>query len=129
MKASPNQPPRFNYISPLGIEDSQTILARAILPNQDRIWLPGMYVNAAIIIKEKTVAVAVPLASIQHLEDRDVVFIQQGDVFEAATVELGEQDDHFVEIRSGLKPGQRYVSANSFFLKAELGKNGASHEH
>lgn len=119
----------INYISPLGIEDSQTILARTILPNPERSWLPGMYVNAAIIIKEKTVAVAVPLASIQRLQDTDVVFVQQGDFFEASPVELGEQDDHFVEIRSGLNPGQRYVSENSFFLKAELGKNGASHEH
>lgn len=128
-EGKPQSTTSINYISPLGIEDSQTILARAILPNQDRTWLPGMYVNAAITIKEKAVEVAVPLASIQRLQDMDVVFIQQGDMFEATPVELGEQDDHFVEIRSGLKPGQRYVSENSFFLKAELGKNGASHEH
>ena len=128
-EGKPQSTTSINYISPLGIEDSQTILARAILPNQDRIWLPGMYVNAAIVIKEKSVAVAVPLASIQRLEDKDVVFIQQGDIFEATPVELGEQDDHFVEIRAGLKAGQHYVSENSFFLKAELGKNGASHEH
>lgn len=119
----------IHYISPLGIEDSQTTLARAILPNSERLWLPGMYVNAAIIIKEKRVAIAVPLSSLQRLQDTDVVFVQQGDFFEATPVELGEQDDRFVEIRSGLEAGQRYVSENSFFLKAELGKDGAAHEH
>lgn len=43
----------ISYISPLGIEDSQTNLARAILPNEERSWLPGMYINGAIIINKK----------------------------------------------------------------------------
>lgn len=119
----------ISYISPLGIEDSQTVLARSILSNESNEWLPGMYVNAAIVIQEKTVAVAVPRDALQHVGQSEVVFVQQGDDFEATPVVIGDEDDAWVEIRSGLKPGQRYVSKNSFFLKAELGKSGASHEH
>ncbi|MGQ3891503.1 efflux RND transporter periplasmic adaptor subunit [Legionella sp. CNM-4043-24] len=119
----------LSYIAPLGIEDSQTTLARAVLSNENRIWLPGMYVNGAVIIKEKTAAVAVPLSAIQRLNGSDVVFVQQGDYFEAAPVMTGEKDEHWVEIISGLEAGQRYVSKNSFFMKAELGKEGAAHEH
>lgn len=119
----------INYISPLGIEDSQTTLARAILPNAGRIWLPGMYVNAVITIEKKTVPVAVPHTALQRMQDHDVVFVQQGDFFEATPVILGEEDDQWVEIKSGLEPGQYYVSDNSFFLKAEIGKEGAIHDH
>lgn len=128
-EGKPQAASTINYISPLGIEDSQTTLARTILSNSVRDWMPGMYVNAAIIIGEKAVRVAVPHTALQRLRDSDVVFVQQGDFFEAAPVVLGEEDDQWVEIESGLDPGQRYVSKNSFFLKAELGKEGASHDH
>lgn len=118
----------ISYISPLGIEDSQTTLARAVLPNQNRLWLPGMYVNGEVLIKEKNVPVAVALSAIQRLGEQEVVFVQQGNFFEATPVSLGQQDNEWVEILSGLEEGQRYVIKNSFFIKAELGKEGASHD-
>ncbi|HAT1924045.1 TPA: HlyD family efflux transporter periplasmic adaptor subunit [Legionella pneumophila] len=128
-EGKPTSMSTISYIAPLGIEDSQTILARAVLSNTNRIWLPGMYVNGAIVIKEKTAPVAVLISAIQRLDDADVVFVQQGDYFEATPVVLGQKDDQWVEVVSGLDAGQRYVSKNSFFMKAELGKEGASHEH
>lgn len=124
----PDSTSTISYISPLGIEDSQTILARAVLPNQKRLWLPGMYVNGEIITNEKTVPVAVSLSAIQRMGEQPVVFVQQNNVFEATPVTLGLQDDKWVEIVSGLNSGQRYVTKNSFFIKAELGKEGASHD-
>ncbi|STY78983.1 HelB protein [Legionella wadsworthii] len=124
----PDSTSTISYIAPLGIEDSQTTLARAVLPNQNRLWLPGMYVNGEVIIKEKTVPVAVALSAIQRLGEQEVVFVQQGNFFEATPVSLGQQDNEWVEILSGLDAGQRYVIKNSFFIKAELGKEGASHD-
>lgn len=128
-EGKPQSTSTISYIAPLGIEDSQTTLARAVIPNESRAWLPGMYVNAAITIKEKKVPVAVLLSAIQRLDDREVVFVQQGDYFEATPVILGQKDEEWVEVVSGLDADQRYVSKNSFFMKAELGKDGASHEH
>jgi cobalt-zinc-cadmium efflux system membrane fusion protein len=124
----PDSTSTISYIAPLGIEDSQTTLARAVLQNQDRLWLPGMYVNGEVIIKEKTAPVAVALSAIQRLGEQEVVFVQQGNSFEATPVSLGQQDNEWVEILSGLDAGQRYVIKNSFFIKAELGKEGASHD-
>lgn len=127
-EGKPDSTSTISYISPLGIEDSQTTLARAVLLNQDRAWLPGMYVNGEIIIKESTVPVAVALSAIQRMGEQDVVFVQQGNFFESTPVTLGQQDNQWVEILSGLDAGQRYVIKNSFFIKAELGKEGASHD-
>ncbi|HAU0346276.1 TPA: HlyD family efflux transporter periplasmic adaptor subunit [Legionella pneumophila] len=128
-EGTPKSISTISYIAPLGIEDSQTTLARAVLSNEPRVWLPGMYINAAITIKEKTVPVAILLSAIQRMDEKEVIFIQQGDYFEATPVILGQRDDEWVEVVSGLDAGQRYVSNNSFFMKAELGKDGASHEH
>lgn len=128
-EGKPQTASTISYISPLGIEDSQTTLARTILPNRDREWMPGMYVNAAITIEKIKARVAVPHTALQRLQDNDVVFVQRSDFFEASPVVIGQEDDHWVEIISGLEPGQSYVSKNSFFLKAEIGKAGASHDH
>ncbi|CEG59192.1 TPA: efflux RND transporter periplasmic adaptor subunit [Legionella pneumophila] len=127
-EGKPNSSSTISYIAPLGIEDSQTTLARAVLLNENRLWLPGMYVNGEIIIKEKTVPVAVLLSAIQRIGDQDVVYVQQGDYFEATPVVLGQKDSQWIEILSGLDAGQKYVTQNSFYIKAELGKEGASHD-
>lgn len=127
-EGKPKSVSTISYISPLGIEDSQTTLARAVLNNEDRLWLPGMYVNGAIVIKEKKVPIAVLRSALQKMGEQDVVFVQQGDYFEATPVLLGEKDDEWAEVISGLDAGLNYVSTNSFYIKAEIGKEGASHE-
>lgn len=119
----------ISYISPLGIEDSQTILARTLLSNEQRQWLPGMYVNGAIIIHNRQVPRAIKPSAIQIMDNKKVVFVRRGDEFEATPVLTGAEDNEWVEILSGLSVGQEYVSKNSFYLKAELGKNQAKHEH
>lgn len=119
----------ITYISPLGIEDSQTTFARALLSNIKQQWVPGMYVNGIIIIKEKDVRVAVPPAALQKINGLYVVFVQEGNEYKAVPVEVGDKSHKWIEIIKGLEPGQRYVRENSFLLKAELGKEGAAHEH
>ena len=44
-------------------------------------------------------------------------------------LELGRQDKEWVEVLGGLKSGTEYVSENSFLLKADVEKSGASHDH
>ncbi|MEY3608417.1 MAG: hypothetical protein RLZZ447_1205, partial [Verrucomicrobiota bacterium] len=34
-----------------------------------------------------------------------------------------------VEVLKGLAPGEEYVTDNSFLIKADIGKSGASHDH
>ena len=34
-----------------------------------------------------------------------------------------------VEVLNGIQPGELYVTENSFLLKADIGKSGASHDH
>jgi len=57
------------------------------------------------------------------------VFVRYGDVFELRPVELGRRADGWVEVVSGLSPGERYASKGSFVLKADLGKSAAEHGH
>ncbi len=117
------------YLSPIGSADTQTLLARAVLPNPDRSWRPGLFVTAEVEVGAQPALVAVSVDALQRLRDWDVVFLAEGDVFEAQPVELGRRDATHVEIVSGLPAGQRYVAAGSYVLKADVGKSGASHDH
>jgi cobalt-zinc-cadmium efflux system membrane fusion protein len=117
------------YLSPIGSVNTQTLLARAVLPNPDGSWRPGLFVTGEVEVASVEVPVAVSEAALQRLRDWDVVFLAEDGVFEAQPVELGRRDDSHVEIVGGLVPGQRYAAAGSFVLKAEAGKSGASHDH
>ena len=72
---------------------------------------------------------AVKASALQTFRDWDVVFMADGGMFEIAILELGRRDSEWVEVVSGLKAGQKYVTENSFIIKADLGKSGASHDH
>jgi cobalt-zinc-cadmium efflux system membrane fusion protein len=58
-----------------------------------------------------------------------VVFARYGNTFEARMVELGATTDEYSEVLDGLKPGTEYVTTNSFIIKADVLKDGASHDH
>ncbi|MGM5026915.1 divalent metal ion exporter adaptor subunit IhpB [Tardiphaga sp. 862_B3_N4_1] len=119
----------LSYISPVGSSDTQSALARAVVPNIDMRLRTGLFVSARLILSAKPVAIAVRASAIQTVENRSVVFVRSGDKFEARDVELGARDSDNVEILFGLLDGDRYAAKNSFIVKAELGKGSASHEH
>ena len=75
------------------------------------------------------VPLAVATEAIQTFRDWQVVFVRYGDWFEARPLKLGRTDGQWVEVLSGLGPGERYAAANSFAIKAEIGKLGATHDH
>lgn len=120
---------RVDYISPFGTEGTQTMLARCVVPNPNGDMRPGLFVTAEISIGEVDAPVAIKLTAIQSVEEKTVVFVEESDAFEAREVKLGAKDAKHAEVVSGLSPGDKYVSDNSFILKAELGKGEAEHEH
>lgn len=117
------------YLSPIGTEHTQTMTARAALANRGGQWPPGLFVKGRVVLQEFQVPVAVKLEALQTFRDWDVVFINVGDTFEARPVEIGRKDAAWAEILSGLAAGERYVTQNSFAIKADIGKSGASHDH
>ncbi len=119
----------LEYLGPLVGEQTRSAKARVVIPNPDGQWRPGLFVTVELVQEEAEVPVAVSVEAIQTLRDWSVVFVQIGNQFEARPLELGRNDGQWVEVLAGLSPGDRYAARNSFVLKAELGKAGASHDH
>jgi cobalt-zinc-cadmium efflux system membrane fusion protein len=118
-----------SYVGPLVGEQSRTAKARLVLPNPQGVWRPGLPVNIELTAGEVEVPVAVSAEAIQSVRDWNVVFGRYGDDFEARPVELGRSDGRHVEIVKGFNAGEQYAAKNSFLIKADLGKAGASHDH
>ena len=120
----------LTYLSPIGAPDTQTMMARAEMPNPEMAWQPGLFVSAEVVVEETEVPIAVKASGLQKFRDWDVVFMIEGTSFEIAILELGRRDGDLVEvISSPLKPGTKYVTDNSFVVKADVLKSGASHDH
>ena len=114
---------KIDYLSPFGAADTQSLLARVVVPNPDGTLRPGLFVTAEVTTHEEQAPVAVRAEAVQSVDGKPSVFVRRGqDVFEARPVGLGRKDGAFQEITSGVHAGETYVAANSFVLKAELGK-------
>jgi cobalt-zinc-cadmium efflux system membrane fusion protein len=119
----------LSYLSPVGISHAQTLLARAVLPNPEGFWRPGLFVTGEIVVEETEVPLAVKASALQTFRDWTVVFVREGNILEIAPLELGRRDGAWVEVLSGLHPGQAYVAEGSFVIKADVMKSGATHDH
>lgn len=120
---------RVTYVSALIGAQTRTATARILLDNPKGLWRPGLPVSVEIITEEREVPVAVAADAVQDLRDWKVVFARYGDALEARPLTLGQSDGLHVEVLDGLEAGEPYAAKNSFTVKAELGKAGASHDH
>ncbi len=117
------------WLSPMLSHASQSIQARVIIDNAAGEFRPGQYIRGAVTIADIPVELAVRKSAIQSFRDFQVVFARINDTYEVRMLELGQADSQWVEVRAGLKPGTEYVVDNSFLIKADIEKSGASHDH
>jgi cobalt-zinc-cadmium efflux system membrane fusion protein len=118
----------ISYIAPQ-MSGGHIARARAIIDNQQGHWRPGMHIKADVEVSTRAIPIAVKVDALQTMEDKTVVFKRHGNKFETTPVEVGEKDGQWAEILSGLSAGDNYVSENSFLIKADILKSGASHDH
>ena len=116
---------RMNIVA----DDNQAVMARVVLDNAEGQFFPGSYVRAQIQVAEYLVPLAVKRIGLQTFRDFIVVYAQVGDEYEVRMLELGRQDEEWVEVLGGLDEGTPYVTTNSYLIKADIEKSGASHDH
>jgi multidrug efflux pump subunit AcrA (membrane-fusion protein) len=85
-----------------------------------------MYVNLALQTASGGRVTLVPHGAVQLIGDRSVVYVPvEGDDsrFTERPVKLGPILGDSIQVLAGLKPGERVVTAGSFFLRAEAGRS------
>lgn len=108
---------------------NQAVTARVTLKNTNAGFVSGSFVTADVAVAERTAPLAVKRSGLQPFRDFMVVYEQVGDTYEVRMLELGEEAGDWVEVLGGLEPGATYVTDNSYVIKADIEKSGASHDH
>ncbi|MBB5037563.1 efflux RND transporter periplasmic adaptor subunit [Prosthecobacter dejongeii] len=119
----------LSYLSPFSAEGSQTMMARAVVPNPKGELRPGLFLTGDVVYEEAEVPVAVKTSALQSFRDWDVVFVRVGTLFEAMPFEIGRRDAEWIEVKAGIPAGISYAAENSFIIKADVMKGGATHDH
>lgn len=119
---------RTEYITPRHGE-TPTLEVHAPIDNSAGNWVPNQAVEGWVSIAQTPVALLIDNRALQGFRDWQVVFIKIDNTYEIRPLELGRSDGQFTEVLSGLNPGDTYVVENSYLLKSDLEKSGASHDH
>ena len=114
---------------PMVSEKSQSIKVIVPIENKEGALSPGQIIKAKVNIAEYEVPLAVRQSAIQQFRDFKVVFARFGEMYEVRMLDLGRSDQEWVEVLGGLKLDTEYVTENSYLIKADIEKSGASHDH
>ncbi len=108
-------------------EQTRTVRARVVLPNEDGKLRPGMFAEAYLQGAHRHAPrklLAIPAAAVQIIDDHPSVFVRVGDTsFELRRVHTGDRAGDRVEVLNGLAPGDTVVTSGSFLLKGQLLKS------
>lgn len=99
---------------------SGTIDALFLIDNPDYRVRPGMRAEFSVILDTRSGALAVPRAAVQNDGVNRFVFVKDFDLpnaFIKAPVQIGAQNDEYVEIASGLFPGDLVVTRGAYALR------------
>ncbi|EXS68116.1 efflux RND transporter periplasmic adaptor subunit [Sphingobium sp. Ant17] len=121
---------RVTFVSPVLDETTRLVPVIATLDNRAGQWRVGESVQAAILLGggQGGSAISVPSTAVQMVENKPVVFVRTATGFRAVPVTLGQANGASVTILSGLTGREQIAAANSFTLKAELGKGEGGDE-
>ena len=123
------------YISSEVAPETRTVRARIDVENSDRLLRPGMFAKVRLSDPHASggaESLVVPASAVVRSGEEEIVFRPAGEGrFRAQPVETGRREGEWVEVLSGLEPGDEVVTAGSFFLKSELAREelGGGHGH
>ncbi|MBI4350706.1 MAG: efflux RND transporter periplasmic adaptor subunit [Elusimicrobia bacterium] len=102
---------------------SRTVKARVSIENPAGLLKFGMFIDASVRTGGYFQGVAVRADAVQNGPDGAFVFVKTGETaFVPKQVVTGREKDGVVEIKKGLKPGEKVVVEGAFLLKSEMMK-------
>lgn len=112
----------IQQIMPEAEAGSRLVRAHGMVPNPDSRLKPGVFLQAELPIVLQRNALIVPAEAVQTLEGKPHLFLATGRTgeFTLRPVLLGQQVDNQVVVRSGVQPGEQFVSKNASLLTGML---------
>lgn len=122
---------RLIYIGETVDEQTRTIIVRGEFSNPNNKLKPQMFGELKIPVSSNAKAILIPEESVIKESGQDYVFVETSDTttpyggraFEQRKVITGSSVDNRIEIKEGLKEGEKVASKGVFYLKSELKKD------
>jgi RND family efflux transporter MFP subunit len=103
---------KLDYAAPTINQSTGTLAVRGVLPNAERVLLPGYYVRVRVPIDQQQNALLVPDVALgSDQAGRYVLVVNAENVVEQRKVQTGPAEGDLRVIESGLKPDDRVVTA------------------
>ncbi len=120
----------ISTIEPQISADTRAVKVQATLDNRERALRPGMFANVRVVLPPQPNTLTVPETAIDYTVYGDSVFVAVNQktpdgkeqlVVQRNPVKVGDRTQNRVEIRDGLKPGDRVIVSGQLKLS-----NGAA---
>lgn len=108
---------RIHFVDPRVNATSRRVLVKARIPNPEHKLRPGLFAKLDVEVDRRTEALMVPEESVMYGRDGTYVWRVVDDRAERVPVELGIRQPGRVELRSGVRAGDRIVSAGTHKLR------------
>ncbi len=119
------------FINPVLDDATRTVKVRVEMANPTGKLNPNMFVNANIQLPLGD-SLVIPESSLLDTGNRKIVFVAQSeDTFVKRDVVVGQHADGYIQILSGLQPGETVVTAATFLIDSQtkLGSFGSHAGH
>jgi Cu(I)/Ag(I) efflux system membrane fusion protein len=114
----------IDYIYPALSADTKTAKIRFIIPNPGLRLKPQMFADVQIKI-DLGKKLSIPEDAIIDTGTKQIVYVDKGEgSFEPREVALGFKGEGIVEVRKGLKAGEKVASAANFLIDSEAKLKG-----
>lgn len=105
-------------LSPAIDKTARTFAGRVTIDNTKGILRPGMFVRCDIELQRKDSAIVVLKDVVQTDGNNQIVFIAEREAAQRRVVQTGIENNGYIEIVDGLKPGERLIVKGYETLKS-----------
>jgi cobalt-zinc-cadmium efflux system membrane fusion protein len=108
---------RLSYVAAAVDPATHRLTVRAELANADGALKPEMLASLRIVTSAADAAVAVPEGAVVYEGERAHVWVvREGNLIGLREIKVGRSAEGLVEVRDGLKAGERVVTRGSLFI-------------
>jgi membrane fusion protein, heavy metal efflux system len=109
--------------------ETRVIPVKAEIINLKGQLKSGMFAELEVLTdKASTPVLAVPSLAVVEVQGKNVIYVQNGNVFQPTEVKLGQTSGDLVEIETGLFEGDRIVTQGAPLLYAQSLRGGSKKE-
>jgi RND family efflux transporter MFP subunit len=103
---------RVTRVSPAVDVANRTVLLEAEVPNPDGLLKPGLFARGVLATGRDTAVPFVPETAVSTFAGVKKVFVLAEGKAQERVVTLGRKQDGVVEVRGGIRPGERVATSS-----------------